>query len=386
MDERVAEHLRDAQRRADSQPRLRRPGALHGHPVLLARQGPEHLAQESPYSTEPASFYTGAASTLLTRIWQFPWQPSEATEATVWIPDFPSGPTHAGSEFQHLVITDPRRGSTGSGSNAWACQPTANYANGTVSWLHSPIFDFSVESPDACGLELRFELWIRSQENKDGMKLQVSTNGGSTWSDVTPLASAYNGATSTSNVLASNFGGSNSCWWGKSSGSPNPYGGTSAVTASASLATYAGMSDVRFRFCFGADGSTNNSGPVVDGLRVIRAASGVTPMYQGLSQSITITGTGFTGATALSFQDPLITVSNFTVVNDTTITATATLGHLADAGRTCFTITKAGGNIEGTAPVVYPTDILPNPDDTEPVQNAAVGGVSVFLKNGEFFL
>ncbi|MGY1942887.1 beta strand repeat-containing protein, partial [Nocardia asiatica] len=68
--------------------------------------------------------------------------------------------------------------------------------------------------------------------------------------------------------------------------------------------------------------------------------------------TVTFTGTGFTGATAVNFG--AISVSSFTVVSDTQITATAPAG----TGTTAVTVTTAGGPSDGVLYTYLPAPAL----------------------------
>jgi hypothetical protein len=70
--------------------------------------------------------------------------------------------------------------------------------------------------------------------------------------------------------------------------------------------------------------------------------SGVSPTSGSTAggEAVTITGAGFTGATAVSFGTVALTSSNFTVNSDTSITATVPAGS---AGEVNVTVTTPGG-------------------------------------------
>jgi hypothetical protein len=58
-----------------------------------------------------------------------------------------------GSVWTHDNVVSPREGSSGTGSKAWALLPNADYEDGTVAWVHLPIFNLHGQT----GLELKFD-------------------------------------------------------------------------------------------------------------------------------------------------------------------------------------------------------------------------------------
>jgi hypothetical protein len=93
----------------------------------------------------------------------------------------------------------------------------------------------------------------------------------------------------------------------------------------------------------------------------------------GGGNSVTITGSGFTGATAVWFG--AAPASSFTVVSDTQITATAPAG----SGSVPVTVTTPGGT--STTPVTSSYTYLPAPTVTSlvPSQGPAAGGNTVTI-------
>jgi hypothetical protein len=121
---------------------------------------------------------------------------------------------------------------------------------------------------------------------------------------------------------------------------------------------------------------TNVSGPVP-------AVSGVSPATGSTAggQAVTITGTGFTGATAVKFGT---TAAAFTIVSDTTLTATAPAGS---AGTVDVTVTTNNG----TSPTSPPADQFtwlgtPAPSITSlsPGNGTTAGGTSVTITGTNF--
>ncbi len=317
----------------------------------------------------------------------FPYQPDETQQVADFKVNYGTGPAPAGSAWLNGVINGNRRGQGGAGVQAWANRPTASYLNSTTTWLHSPIFNFTGQS----GLSLDYYLWVRAQSGQDGMKLQVSTNGGTVWADVTTSSVAYNGNTNTSGLLATKFGGGNTAWTATS------LGGASANLCTLNLNTWAGMADVRFRWCFVSNASTVNDGPVVDNFKVIYVtattayASGFASVPQGQTVNATVTkteGQAFTAGMTVSVQGSGVTGSVVSVTNANVCTVAFTATKMADIGLHNYSILLGGNTLcQSTMEVFSPQRLISNREagsTQEPPQNASMGGTSVYLHNGEF--
>ena len=278
----------------------------------------------------------------------FPYTPNDTAEATDFEANYGSGPTASGSTWTHGSVSSPRKGSTGSGDSAWAVLPSSEYVAGTDSWLHSPIFDFTGES----GLELAFEMWMQTRDSKDGMKLQVSDDGGASWSDVSTQSVAYTG---TVNVIDDEHGGSTAAWEGNSEN-----WSTDAVTCIVNLSPWAGESDVRFRWCFSSRGGTpGEEGPVIDSPRIqavtssIAYSGGYTAVPQGATVTATVTktsGDDFTSTGMTVVIDGVgVTGGNisFTSVDEIDVDFTAT--RTADVGPHTYKIKDSGATSSARA-------------------------------------
>lgn len=138
-----------------------------------------------------------------------------------------------------------------SGVNAWSTNlTTLNYQNNQTSFLVSPCLDFSEMDADPI---LSFAIIYNTEANWDGAQLQVSTDGGETY---TSLGNTTSGINWYNNV--------NNNWWDGQSG-----GNTSWVIAEHLLVGTAGESQVRVRFIFQADGSVNAyEGVAVDDISI----------------------------------------------------------------------------------------------------------------------
>ena len=321
----------------------------------------------------------------------FPYTPNDTAEANDFEADYGSSPTETGSTWTHGSVTSPRKGSNGSGDSAWAVLPSSNYSNDTITWLHSPFFDFTGES----GWELAFELWLRTRKDIDGLKLQVSANGGSTWSDVTSVSVSYN---DTNSEIDAEYGGDEDCW----NGDERELGGATSTTCIVNLSPWNGESDVCFRWCFIAGESEKTDpqvGPVIDSPRIqavtsqIAYSGGYTAVPQGSTVTATIrkdSGDDFTSTgMTVDVDGTGVTGGNisFTSVDEIDVDFTAT--RTADVGPHTYKIKDSGGDIicQGTVHVYYPQQQIPirgNGSTQEPPRNGTIGGNGVYLHSGEF--
>jgi len=142
-----------------------------------------------------------------------------------------------------------------SGVNAWATNlNTLNYANGQLSYLISPCFDFSNLVIDPI---LNFAFISDSETFFDGMWLEVSTDAGSTWSTV---GSADEGENWYNNEDQHGINFDEDWWDGTTTG---------WINAEHLLDGVAGESDVIVRFVFTSDLSVNGyEGFAVDDINI----------------------------------------------------------------------------------------------------------------------
>ncbi len=134
--------------------------------------------------------------------------------------------------------------SAASGRNAWVTNLSGLYNNNELSYLLSPCFDFSILREDP---RISFSLNFNSEECCDRGWLEVSTDGGATWSKVGAAGSGINWYNDPVNNTWSGTGGFDG--W---------------TTASNILTGTAGKTDVRLRFVFSSDLSIAREGMGID--------------------------------------------------------------------------------------------------------------------------
>ncbi|HAW19498.1 MAG TPA: hypothetical protein DCX14_04875 [Flavobacteriales bacterium] len=157
-------------------------------------------------------------------------------------------PTWEHGEPDNTIISDAH-----SGDNAWVTNLDGNYNNDELSYLTSPLFNFT----NLMDPVIRF--WqIRDLENgDDGVQFQISADSGSTYA-VLGSSSSTNWYNSSSTSALS------------SQGNGNGFTGTSSSWTSVqhSLATYVNDTNVLMRFVMAADGNTSAEGFGLDDIIV----------------------------------------------------------------------------------------------------------------------
>ena len=122
--------------------------------------------------------------------------------------------------------------------------------------LTSPVMH--VESgPLTISFQHRFSFESNSSGNWDGGIVEISNDGGATWTKVGTNPSFYNGVTN--GVTTAPIGANKPAFVGRSTGWPN------FINASISLTAFANQ-DVQIRFRIGADDSTGAPGWDIDNI------------------------------------------------------------------------------------------------------------------------
>ena len=183
-------------------------------------------------------------------------------------PSWTSGGTN--SDWAWGAPTHPIINSAGGGTKCWTVGGLSGsfYNYSELSWIMSPCFDFSTLNYPW----ISFKIFWEDEFKYDGMVLQYSLTGGTTWINV----GAYGDAV---NCLNDNWYNYNNITWltssspkhgwtgrtGATSGSCQGGNGSLGwVTAKHCMSSLAGQANVRFRFLFGS-GTTCNS---YDGISV----------------------------------------------------------------------------------------------------------------------
>ena len=138
-----------------------------------------------------------------------------------------------------------------SGLNAWVTNLDGNYANGETSYLTSPCFDFSSLAPTdvpafSCSMFLNLE------DLYDGVILEMTTDGGSSWNKVGDIGQGLNWYNTTLNNGTTAWSGSTQAW----------------VPVRQLLTGAQGQSTVQLRFAFESDFSASLEGIGVDNIQI----------------------------------------------------------------------------------------------------------------------
>lgn len=159
----------------------------------------------------------------------------------------PGGWTTGGttSSWQHGVPNGSVINRAYEGTRAWVTNLVGSYRDNEASWIQSPPIDLSAVAADPI---VSFGLVYETESGWDEGWLEVSTNGGTSWTKV--------GAQNTGVA-----------WYNRST---NEWDGVSGgwVRASHVLTGSAGRPDVRLRFRFASDGSNVREGFGVDSVTI----------------------------------------------------------------------------------------------------------------------
>lgn len=143
--------------------------------------------------------------------------------------------------------------SAASGVNAWVTNLTGSYLSNEDGYVQSPVFDFtSVASPS-----IQFNLMVNAEGSYDGLVLQSSIDGGTSWQNV-------------GNVGDPNWY-TNSSIWGNPGGQSTGWDGqlfSSWTSVNHALTGLGGQSNVLLRLAFGSDGSVQYEGAAFDDIYV----------------------------------------------------------------------------------------------------------------------
>lgn len=139
-------------------------------------------------------------------------------------------------------------GGAANGAGAWVTNLEGNYNNNEISYLISPCLDFSSLSEDP---RIAFSLFVQTENNFDEAWLEVSTDGGETWSKVGQAGAGLNWY----NDAANN-------WW-ENNGAVAGWHYAQNI-----LQGTAGAADVRARFVFSSDGSVVREGIGLDNMLI----------------------------------------------------------------------------------------------------------------------
>ena len=244
------------------------------------------------------------------------------------------------------------------GTNAWVTGLAGTYHDSEMSYLYSPCFDFSAYAIDP---NVTFDVYWDIEDDWDAAWLEMSTDGGNTFSKVGAMGTGtnwYNADVSANNPT---FGEG---WNGQDA---NNSGGW--VEASNRVMGTAGEGNVQFRFVMASDVSANNEGLGVDNFRI----EDYCPADLGLGTVVTMATPG-AAADASASVTPTAGLAPYTYMWDngqTTAIATGLDGNMTYT----VVVTDANGCTDSTSVTTMFTstnlietmtafDVFPNPTNT----------------------
>lgn len=169
--------------------------------------------------------------------------------------------TGTASSWEHGTPQGVIINSASSGTKAWMTGLSMNYNNNESSYVISPCLDFT----NLLLPEIHMDIWYESESNYDGAALQASKDGGLSWTKI-------------GDYLDPNNWYNRSPIWGMGTLEPSQEGwaGTTGmwVTATHTLDSLGGESNVRLRIVFESDGSVNSyDGFAFDDITIMDAPS-----------------------------------------------------------------------------------------------------------------
>jgi subtilisin family serine protease len=154
-------------------------------------------------------------------------------------------------------------GSAYSGTNVWATKLATTYSSSSNSKLDTP--PVKVPASQSCAI-LSFWQWYANETNYDGGNVKISTDGGLTWTILTPDI-GYNGTAKSTTAgipLEPMFTGTTTGnFWHKVTFNLTPYKGQT----------------VMIRFHFGSDGSVQYAGWYIDDVRIEGTTDTAPPVF-----------------------------------------------------------------------------------------------------------
>jgi len=183
------------------------------------------------------------STSLMAQINTFPYQESFDANDGGWVASGTVSNWEYGQPANAII--DNGSGCTGQ-NNAWVTGLTVDYLNNADSYLESPVFDMSGLTADPV---IRFDMIFDNESCCDESWMEISIDGGTTWSKL-----------GTSGTGANWYNDAGNQWWDSNIAS---WTGTQNILTGAS-----GQSDVRLRFVFMSDGSATNEGVGVDNIYV----------------------------------------------------------------------------------------------------------------------
>lgn len=166
--------------------------------------------------------------------------------------------TVAGSDWQLGLPSTAPTNSVHSGLNAWDVDLTGVYQPNTESYLISPAFDFSLTA----NFDATLSFWINysTEISWDGARIDYTFNNGASWT----VLGSFGGTGATNWYTNGGIGSSSQpAWDGNSNG---------WMKSSIGLSLLNGYPQIKFRFAFNSDPTTEVSGFTMDDFEISTVA------------------------------------------------------------------------------------------------------------------
>jgi len=168
------------------------------------------------------------------------------------------------SDWAWGTPSHPIISSAGGGVKCWTVGGLtgSSYNNSEQSWIMSPCFDFTTLNYPW----ISFKIFWEEEYKYDGMVLQYSTDGGTTWTNLGTYGDAVNCLNANwynyNNITYLTSANPKHGWSGRTGATAGAcQGGNGSltwITAKHCMSALAGLPNVRFRFLFGSGTSCNN--------------------------------------------------------------------------------------------------------------------------------
>ncbi len=208
-------------------------------------------------------------------------------------------PGGTGSSWQFGTPAGSTINYVASGNNAWVTNLTGYYNPNEVSYVKSPVFDFT----NLTYPKIELDIWWHSEGFYDGTNLQYKSGsgswetvgtvyGGENWYNYSYLYSLERGFDLQMNKAA---GWSGDGEWGN--------GSDDWVTAKHSLFNLGNQSEVRFRITFASNTEYENEGFSYDNVKILASPTGVDPLSE-ITEGLVIYPNPFSNSTTIKFPNP----------------------------------------------------------------------------------
>lgn len=200
---------------------------------------------------------------------------------------------------------------------------------------------------------------------------------------ISPTSGPASGGTSVT-ITGTGFNGATKVSFGSTAASNFNVDSDTQITATSPAANLSGAVDVTVTTPNGTS-ATNSADQFTYITAAAPTVTGINPTSGPASggTSVTITGTGFNGATRLSFGSTA--TSNFTVASDTQITATSPAANLSGAVDVTVTTPNGTSATSGADQFTYmTTGAAPTVTGISPTSGSAAGGDSVTITGSGF--